>query len=197
MAGMCLRVRETPWDNRWMRRSLVGIALGLATGAAVLALVTAAARRDDLLASCPDGTRSNPARTARILGELGRALERLTRHADAVRLAGAGWQSAAFCYADTSELREPARVVLDRRLGDREAAARAAHLLLHAHVAPPWPDAPQMGCPERVANALAAEARARALEAEVAAALGTRALPERAEAELAIAYAQRCRRERR
>ena len=183
-----------------MRRRAATIVLGVGLGTALLAL---AARPDDGVApatTCVPGARPDPARTARISDALRNALGQLTSSADAARLASARWERSTFCYSDDSALHEPAQVVLDATLDDYEATARAAHLLLHAWVAPPWSvgtaDA-QPTCETRVHAALAAEMRARDLEHAVAAKLGTRAAPERTQTALAASYAERCRRERR
>lgn len=173
------------------------LGLGASLG---LGLLVAAVRPDGVVAasaSCAEGTRADRARTERIVSELRSALARLAFSDDAQRLGAQAWESSPFCYADSSALHEPDQVVLDARLDDRQAAARAAHLLLHAWVAPPWDASPTASSEEKVRVALAAEARAHALEQAVAGALGVRAAPTRSQAQLAAAYSERCRREHR
>lgn len=120
------------------------------------------------LPSCPDGYRADPVRSTRVRERLHDALIRFGGVADAKRLVQV-WASdrGAWCFGPGSELREPEAILLDDRLSDGEAAARAAHLLLHALVAHPWPPAPDTSCEERVRRALAAEARAISLELEL------------------------------
>ena len=182
-----------------MRRRVASIVLGL--GASLSGgLLVAAARPGGAVvasASCVEGTRADAERTTRIARELRGALARLADGDDAERLAAQAWERSSFCYADSSELHEPAQVVLDARLDDRQAAARAAHLLLHAWVAPPWDEGTAATCEAKVHAALAAEVRANAIEHAVAGALSVRAAPTRTQAQLLAAYSERCRRERR
>ncbi len=182
-----------------MRRRVASIVLGLGASLGVGLLVAAARPGGSVAASasCVAGTRADPNRTTRIVRELRGALARLADSDDAERLAAQAWERSLFCYADSSLLHEPAQVVLDARLDDRQAAARAAHLLLHAWVAPPWEEGTAATCDDKVHAALAAEVRAHALERAVASALSVRAAPTRTQAQLAAAYAERCRRERR
>jgi hypothetical protein len=153
-------------------------------------------------AGCVSGTAS-PARAARISSALRGALLRLAASdADAARLSPQPWQRSGFCFGGDSALHEPTlheppAVVLDARLDDLQAAARAAHLLLHAWVAPPWSADTRTGCDAKLRAALDAEARAHALERAVAAVLHSRVAAERSPRELAAAYAERCQRERR
>jgi hypothetical protein len=170
--------------------------LGAGLGTAVLAVAGAPDAPVVPNAACAPGTHADAARSARIAHALRSALVGLTDRDDARRLAREPWEPA-FCYARRSELREPAQVVLDLGLDDRQAAARAAHLLLHARVAPPWSAAASATCDQKVRAALTAEARARALELAVASALGTTVAVERTPEQLAAAYSERCVREQR
>lgn len=180
-----------------MRRRVALSALGAGLGTAVLALAGAPEVPGAPNAACAPGTRVDAARTLRIAGALRDALVRLAEDDDAQRLAAHAWHRSEFCYAERSELREPALVVLESGLDDRQAAARAAHLLLHAWVAPPWSSDASSPCDQKVRVALTAEARARALEHAVASALGTVPAKERTPEPLAAAYTERCLRERR
>jgi hypothetical protein len=65
-------------------------------------------------------------------------------------------------------------ILLDRALGDGEAAARVGHLLLHVRDGSPYPDGPTPGdadCDALVARALDAEAIAHAFELDLRRAL--------------------------
>ena len=118
--------------------------------------------------ACPPGTHADPDRQARLVARLQDALPRLaTPEAQAVSQSP---ELGAWCFGQESELREQGPLLLDQDLGDDEATARAAHLLLHLLVAP-WPPS-QAPCAERVKAAVNAEARALSLELELRQALG-------------------------
>lgn len=65
-------------------------------------------------------------------------------------------------------------IQLDRRLPDAEAAARVAHLLVHARPGSALRRAPEGDCARWVSEALDEEARAHALEIEVSTSAGAR-----------------------
>ncbi len=118
--------------------------------------------------ACPRGTQADPARQARLIERLGGALPRLaTPDAQAVSQAT---DLGLWCFGQESQLREDGPLILDQSLGDDEAAARAAHLLMHLLI-PPWPPS-QAPCEERVNAAVNAEAHALSLELELRGALG-------------------------
>jgi hypothetical protein len=121
---------------------------------------------------CPAGTQPDRARQVRIERWLRVGLGRLSDRADARQLARAWRENEAWCFGQRSELVETGSLQLDAALDDGEAAARAGHLLLHQLVAAPWPSTPDLPCDQRVRQALAAEARALALELELRRLLG-------------------------
>jgi hypothetical protein len=117
--------------------------------------------------TCPAGTWLDPARQTRIAGQLRAGLGRLTGRADAQQLARAWRDGDAWRFGRRSELQEAGPLFLDAALDDGETAARAGHLLFHRLMAPPWLPTHDASCDQRVRQALAAEARALALELEL------------------------------
>jgi hypothetical protein len=114
---------------------------------------------------CATG-RADDARRARILAVLDRALGRLEHEPAASRLRDVRErvQSVPVCFADEAALHADGTVVLEAKADDAAAAARAAHLMHHLLVEPPWDEGLRIACPERVAHALAVEQRGWALE---------------------------------
>jgi len=162
--------------------------------ASTLACSAASARPE----GCPPGSRSDPARSARIATQLAQALAMLAHEPDAAALARR-WNPAqpALCFGERNEAREQERVaVLSDALDDVNAAARAAHLLHHHHVTPVWPAQPTPSCAHKVARAMTAERAAHALERAVQRVLGARVAQDADRPGLQAAYAERCRRER-
>lgn len=120
--------------------------------------------------SCPGPTSSDAERAARVIAFARRSAE---GRALLVRAAG-----ARLCFGEVapSVVTSDGAVLLDRRLGDAEAAARLGHLLHHVAEGAPLDEGATDGrpCEERVADALVAEGRALALELRLRRELGVR-----------------------
>ncbi|AKF08403.1 hemophore-related protein [Sandaracinus amylolyticus] len=126
----------------------------------VLVLVTLVAC--EAPASCPEGAIERPARADAIRARLATVLE----GASLLRV-----HSGPICFADGPSVIDERThaVVLDRALGEGEAAARLGHLLVHVRDGSPYREGPH--CDVVVARALDAEARAHALELDLRRAL--------------------------
>lgn len=131
---------------------------------------------------CPEGFVRAPSRTLRIH----RRLESTEEGRQLVREAA----QASVCYGAVapSVVTQEHALLIDERLGDDEAAARFAHLLMHVAHGSPLRLEGSGDCEAKVAAALAAEGRALAAEVRLRDVFGVRepvgALPfEEADAE--------------
>lgn len=150
---------------RICRRALGGlivIALGCGTGGSISSHPP----------PCPEGALDLPARSEAVLGRLGSIPE------GAALIEASRDRAGRMCFAPEgpNAITDDRTIVLDRALGEAEAAARVAHLLVHVRDGSPYPERARPGadCDATVARALDREARAHAVELEVRRALGVR-----------------------
>ena len=129
-----------------------------------LALITLVACEEPA-PPCPVGALDLPARADAIRARLA------SRPEGAALIASVRDHVGRICFSDGPSVvdEETHAVVLDRALGEGEAAARLGHLLVHVRDGSPYRDGPD--CDVVVARALDAEARAHALELELRRAL--------------------------
>ncbi len=139
-----------------MRSRLVASAGGLAVALVVAGLWLATRP----VARCGHGLRED-------LGRAQRVEKRLASSARGRELLARARPPLCFADAEASALVEGGAALLDAEAGDAENAARLGHLLLHAVEGPPFAARAGVPCAALVAEAIAREARAHALELEL------------------------------